>query len=290
MTELLAILAGAAAIWALAVRLNRRRVRACDGHGDPRHGIVVFTEPIRWLFIIWGFSPACRGLRRAGFRGRIHLVRWGTVAGALLVIPDLVRRRRLLRHAQRLARLVDELAREHPGSPIHLIGYSTGCYVTLEACRRIRARESVGRVVLMAGAISPRYDWDGLEHRVRVVHSFFSPLDWISGLGPLLFGSNDRRWGRACGAVGFEEPPSFVVQRCWRPADLRVGYFGGHFTVASPLFVAEQIAPLLRRRPEDDRDPRSHEQVHDDRVYSGWERRAAAGEGGAGRLARSDRR
>jgi hypothetical protein len=61
----------------------------------------------------------------------------------------------------------------------------------------------------------------------------------------LLFGSNDRRWGPGCGTVGFREPPPFVTQRAWRPADVRLGYLGDHFTVTSPRFVAGHLAPIL---------------------------------------------
>ena len=73
----------AALIWAVGVIVNRSRVRHHDGTGDPSAGIVVFVEPIRWLFVIWGFARFCRGLRRAGQRHRVYLFRWCSIAGAL---------------------------------------------------------------------------------------------------------------------------------------------------------------------------------------------------------------
>lgn len=235
-----------AALWAMAVSLNRRHVRALDGTGDAREGIVVFVEPVRWLSIVWGFVWFCRGLRRAECGHQVRLFRWCSVAGALLVIPDLVRHNRLRRKAKHLAERVDSLVAENPGCVVHLVGYSSGCFVTLEACRLVRSVEKLGQVVLLAGAVSPGYQWDGLDARLRRIHSFHSRLDWISGLGPLLFGSNDRRWGPGCGSVGFRNPPAVLQQRAWRPSDMLLGYFGDHFTIASPPFVIRHVAPIIK--------------------------------------------
>lgn len=241
------VIACAGALWASAVWLNRRSVRAHEGRGDPTAGIVLFVEPIRWLFIIWGFSSFCRGLRQAGCRHRVELWRWSTALGALLVVPDLIARRRLERSAERLARHVDDLAVQHPGATIHLVGYSSGCYVALEACRRMSRIDALGRVVLLAGSTSRSYPLDKLAARAQELHSFHSWLDVITGIGPLLFGSNDRHWWPACGMLGFRNPPPFVSQHGWRPADLRLGYFGDHFTVTASSFVARRIAPILTR-------------------------------------------
>ncbi len=247
-----AVLLASAAIlltsWSLAVRINRQGVRGHDGTGDPGQGIVVFVEPVRWLFVIWGFTSFARGCRQGGSGQYLRLFRWGGTAGALLVIPDLVRRRRLERRARQLARFVDQLAAEHPESAIHLVGYSTGGYIALQACRYLRSEARVGSVVLLAASVSPDYAWDGLGERVGEVHSFHSCLDAINILGPLLFGGNDRKWGPACGAVGFKSPPEVVNQRGWRPADVRLGYWGDHFTITSPAFVAEEVVPCVGGR------------------------------------------
>jgi hypothetical protein len=235
-----------AACWGLGLWFNRRGVRRYDGRGDPSHGIVIFVEPVRWLFIVWGFSSFCRGLRRSGYRGRTHLFRWCTTAGALLVVPDLARRKRLHARAEELAGMIQSLAAAHPRSAIDLAGYSSGCYIALEACRRIQSPQTVRQVVLLAGATSPAYRLETLAGSVRRIYTFHSAIDVITGLGPLVFGSNDRRWGPACGTVGFRCRWPFVVQRGWRPADVRHGYLGDHFSVTSSRFVAARIAPLLR--------------------------------------------
>jgi len=235
-----------AGVWALALGYNRWQVARLEHTGDPREGIVIFVEPVRWLFVIWGFPHLCRGLRRAGCNAQVRLFRWSNRAGALLVLPDLMRRARLQCKSRRLARLIDELVERHPGCPIHVCGYSSGCYVALEALRHCRTPRPVERLILLAATISPRYDLRPLAGRVGSVHHLYSPLDGvINGLGPLLFGCNDRRWSISAGMTGLRHPPPFVFQRRWSPRDIASGYLGGHFTVMSPAFIARELAPLL---------------------------------------------
>ncbi|MBN1513813.1 MAG: hypothetical protein JXB13_17485 [Phycisphaerae bacterium] len=245
MIRVVLIATGILVVWLAAIIVNRRRVRRYDGSGDSQDAIVVFVEPVRWLFIIWGFSGFCRGLRQAGGRQLLRLFLWSSVAGAMLVIPDLIRRRRLERRARRLARFLDRLAVEHPRAVIHMVGYSSGCYLALEAAKRVTHPRRIGRIVLLAASVSPSYVWDELAEWALAIHSFHSRLDVINIVGPLLFGSNDRRWGPSCGAVGFRCPPPIVSERSWIPSDVRLGYLGDHFTIASSAFVATHVAPLL---------------------------------------------
>ncbi|MFH0983886.1 MAG: hypothetical protein V2A79_20420 [Planctomycetota bacterium] len=238
-------------VWTLALLRNGRRTRTCDGSGDPDRGLIVFVEAVRWLFIVWGFAAVCRGFRRGGCGHLIRLFRWSGRGGALLVLPDFLRRRRLLAKADRLARFLDGLAAQYPGRPIHLIGYSTGCYLVLEALKRRVWSDPldpppIGQVILLAGAVSPDYPLHSLAAGARGVHTFHSPLDFmISGLAPLLLGTNDGRRSLGCGMIGFHGAPGSVEQRAWSPRAMRLGYFGDHFSITAPAFVARQIAPIL---------------------------------------------
>ena len=242
----LVLLVMVAAIWLAAVQISRRRVRACDGSGDPNHGIIVFAEPVRWLFVVWGFAWFCRGLRRAGCRQQVRLFRWCGAAGALLVLPDFVRRRRLRRKARRLARFLEQTAEQHPEQPIHVVGYSTGSFLVLEALKQVGPQVRLGEVILLAAAVSPGYEVNDIAGRVPRVHSFHSYADFlISGLGPLLFGSNDGHWGPGCGMVGWRNSDGFVVQHPWSASAIPLSYFGDHFTITAPAFVAKRIAPIL---------------------------------------------
>jgi pimeloyl-ACP methyl ester carboxylesterase len=235
-----------AAAWLAAVWWTRRVVRRHDGSGDPSEGIIIFVEPVRWLFIIWGFVSACRGLRRAGLNHVIHLFQWSHTAGSLLVLPDLMRRARLDAKAGRLVRLLVDLSRRHPGSTIHLIGYSSGAYVAFEAVKALPAEVRLGRVIVLHGTVSPEYDLAPVAARAGVVN-IYSRIDClINGLGPLLFGTNDRVHAPACGMVGFRGEVGGVEQHCWSWADVRDGYWGDHFTVMSSAWICRNIGPLLK--------------------------------------------
>jgi pimeloyl-ACP methyl ester carboxylesterase len=242
------LVAAGALAWGLAVWGHCRVIRRYKSTGDARHGIVVFVEPVRWLFIVWGFASFCRGLRRGGRQQLIHLFRWSGRAGALLVLPDLMRRGKLRARADRLARLIDELANLHPGATIHVCSYSSGCYVAAHAIKRARQASRLGALVLLAGTISPAYDLRRAARRCRAVYTFHSLLDCvINGLGPMLFGCNDRRWSPACGMVGFKSPPRTVREHGWKLNNVHCRYFGDHFSVTSSRFVAAHVAPALDR-------------------------------------------
>ncbi|NLE61747.1 MAG: hypothetical protein GX616_25610 [Planctomycetes bacterium] len=242
----LIIAASSVAMWAVALWLNRRGVRHFDGSGDPSRGIVVFVEPVRWLFIVWGFNSLCRALRRAGRTDAVRLFRWSRAAGSLLVLPDLMRRHRLDAKALRLARFLEQLCSEHPASTIHLVGYSTGVYIAFEAIKRVSLPVRMGQVVALHGTMSPDYDMTEVTRRARGVLTVHGRPDWlINGLGPLLFGTNDRVHTAACGMVGLRSTPAKVEQRGWQISDARAGYLGDHFTVMSCGWLRANIVPRL---------------------------------------------
>lgn len=234
-----------AAAWMAAVWWNRRVVRRYDGSGDPGEGIIVFVEPVRWLFIIWGFVSACRGLRRAGLNHAIYLFQWSRAAGSLFVFPDLMRRGRLDAKAGRLVRLLADLAGRHPNTAIHVIGYSSGAYVAFEAVKALPQCVRLGRVIAMHGTVSPEYDLAPVAARAVVVNVYSAIDCLINGLGPLVFGTNDRIHAPACGMIGFRSRVDGVEQRRWSWADVRDGYWGDHFTVMSSAWICRNIGPLL---------------------------------------------
>jgi hypothetical protein len=126
------------------------------------------------------------------------------------------------------------------------VGYSTGCFIVSEATKRVRPSVRIGEVVLLAGAVSPTYDIGELAGRVGRVHVFHSRLDTvISGLGPVLFGSNDGRWAPACGMLGLPSSPAVVSHYAWSPSAMAYENRGDHFSITSSAFVASRVAPLL---------------------------------------------
>ena len=157
-----------------------------------------------------------------------------------------MRRHRLDAKAVRLARFIEELSREHPASTIHLIGYSTGVYLAFEAIKQVSSTIHIGQVIALHGTVSPDYDMTEVARRATGVLTVHGRPDWlINGLGPLLFGTNDRVHTAACGMIGLRSVPAKVQQRPWRLGDTRMGYFGDHFTVMSCAWLQANVIPRL---------------------------------------------
>jgi len=224
----------------------RELFRPRDDGGDAGAGLVIFVESIRWLGVRWGIRSVSAGLRRAGFLakdGEFLYWRWHATWRGWLVLPVIMDAGLLEAQARRLAAFVVEQSRVRPGRPISLIGYSCGGYVTVRALELLPPEVSVRSVVLLAAACDPRRDLRDACSRVqgRVVN-VSSWLDWlILGVGTLLFGTGDRRHAVSAGLCGFRAShrPSNLVERRWRPAMLRHGHFGGHFSASSSWLMAE---------------------------------------------------
>lgn len=231
-----------AAVLGAMLAWHYRQVKLLDRSGDPDAGIIVYVESVRWLFVFWGFRAVVRGFRKAGRREAVHLFRWSTPLGSLLVFPDLVRQKLLLERSEILANELQLLFKQHPQVPIHLISYSSGCYVATEACKRLPDKYKIGLILLLSPPVSPGYDLTPLSATVERIVLVCSKVDVICAVGTLLFGTNDRLWKVPAGVVGLSNPPDFVVQYHWSIRDVRYGFLGDHFTFTSPWFIENRIA------------------------------------------------
>ncbi|MHC4442506.1 MAG: alpha/beta hydrolase family protein [Planctomycetota bacterium] len=233
-------------LWGLIIAHNRKRINKVDSSGDPNKGIIIFVEPVRWLFIIWGFTSFVKGLRRGGCEYYIRLFRWSGKAGALMVLPDLMRHERLTAKSNRLLKFINSVANEHPKQTIHLCGYSTGCYLILEALKIPNISNNIGKVILLANTVSPGYQLNHIIDNNIECHNYYSRIDFfINGLGPLLFGCNDRIRSLSSGMVGFMSSCPYIKQYAWSPCDISYGYFGDHFSITSSRFVSKIIVPIF---------------------------------------------
>lgn len=215
--------------------------------GDPHEGIVLFIEPLRWLGVRWGRCETAAGLRRAGFGGVFQFWAWDPTWRAMLVLPTIAARGFLDRQAQRLADRLIELRQTCPDRPIHVIGYSCGCFVAVRAVELLPKHVHVDSLSLLAAAISPKRDLNPAARRVRgpvIVSS--SALDMVVGLGTLLVGTADRVHTPSLGTLGYRGSPcDKLVSLRWRPAWIRWGHWGSHFTAPAEMFIAECIAPAM---------------------------------------------
>ena len=247
---------GAAIVWWL-IWLARERVQARQWASAERRerGIVFFAEAARWLCIRWSFARVARGLDAGRIDGSIELFRWSAGWRGFLAVPALMSQRLMQRRGRRLAEKIVRYQQHYPGRPVDLIGYSSGAYVVLVALESLPAGASVRTAVLLGPTVNPDYDLTAaLRHvadRLIYVHS---RGDWlINGVGPLLFGTADRRHVLAAGTVGFRRSPAdnvadrlIGVPHRWRFA--ASGYLGDHFTVAGSGFARDYVAPWLLGR------------------------------------------
>ena len=143
-----------------------------------------------------------------------------------------------------------------PSSRIYLIGHSAGSAVVLTAAEHLPPG-SVDRIVLLAPAVSSRYD---LRPALRCARDgidvFSSERDLaILGLGVAIVGTTDRHWTAAAGRVGFQPVIESPADAClyrklrdhpWNSCVAWTGNEGGHFgTYLEPAYLRSYILPLF---------------------------------------------
>lgn len=200
------------------------------------------------------------GLRLAARADRlpaaVEVIGWGHGLGRWY--RDLSDVAHLDAQAGRIADRVGEFRAGHPGESVFLVGKSGGGGLAVRALERMEA-DTVERAILLAPALSPRYD---LTRALRAVRRemvvFTSPLDVIIlGAGTRVFGTIDRVRSAGAGLVGFEVPgPGASGDRAdayaklrqvrWRPSMVGAGHLGGHFGTDSPRFLRRHVLPMLR--------------------------------------------
>jgi len=222
-----------AAIW--ATQFVRDRLILGRATGDARQGLTLFVEPVAWTGLKWAYRSFVAAAETVGLSDRIEMFQWSSVWGAVFVLPDLMGYRRNLRHAQRLADRITRHATEHPGSPVHLVTYSSGGFIALEALRRLPPGVRVRSVLLQTATVSRGYDLSASLAACDEMANVWSPLDWlVNGFGALAFGANDRRHAVPAGTLPFRTDHLSNRERLrqigWRPAFVRYLYFGEHFT------------------------------------------------------------
>ena len=172
------------------------------GASDPS-GLVLVLGGVGGLDLCgFGLSLA---VRSAGLPYAIERVVWGHGFGRWY--SDLSDVEHLSQQADRVAGRIRCFRAEHPGEPVFLVGKSGGAGLVLLALERLEPG-SVERAVLLAPAVSPRYDLTAALRAVRGEMTVFtSPLDVvILGAGTRLFGTIDRVRTFGAGLRGFDVP------------------------------------------------------------------------------------
>lgn len=200
-----------------------------------------------------------RTLRRRGAAVRCIIHNWHRgVPGNFL--SDLMVRRKNEIQAVQVARLVLRLRRENPDTPLHLLGHSGGAALAVFAAQRLPCPGVLNRLILVAAALSPRFNLSEALARVDRCYACMSRKDWaILGLGTRLLGTVDRRFVGSAGWRGFQRPEGWndrqeeayrkLRQISWRDEFRRLGHSGGHNGWLHPNFIANHLPLLLADRP-----------------------------------------
>jgi pimeloyl-ACP methyl ester carboxylesterase len=193
-----------------------------------------------------------QGLLDADVPYGIDIVDW-TTGNKFLALYHLRSWRRNLEIAAQLADRIAAYRRDHPGRPVWLIGHSGGGGMALLTAEALPDGVTLTGIVLLAAAVSPRFDVTAARRKVeRGVWSFHSWIDCLFvGIGTTVFGTIDGWHGPGAGMIGLRPsrdddglPP--LCQSRHTLADIARFNLGGHFGCVHRVFIAETIAPLLR--------------------------------------------
>jgi pimeloyl-ACP methyl ester carboxylesterase len=201
-----------------------------------------------------------RGLREGGVKSAIQVYDWGT-GSALGWMVHLTALERNRHQARRIARRILAYQSAFPNRPVHLIGHSGGGGIAVLALEYLPPESKVTGALLLAGAVSPDHDLRRALSRTELgIWNYYSKKDiGFLTLGTSIFGSIDRRHGRAAGAVGFKQPPYLskndralyqtkLHQVAYSKRMRKSGHIGSHTGWTSRGFVRSWLAPMLQRQ------------------------------------------
>jgi len=229
------------------------------------------------------------GLDQAGVPGASVIYHW-SVGPLGLWLTDVVAHGRNRAVAADLAATIAVYRRWMPGRPVTLIGHSGGAAIAAWALESMPDGCYVDTTILLAPALSPRYNLS--RALARVSGRAYAAHSWLDlglmGLGMIVFGGLDRRHGPGAGLVGFRPPRDAAEaggdadaaqdatgaairaareagraaraadraayaklrQIRWHPRMIRDGHLGGHIGWTSIRFARRVLAPILLGRSD----------------------------------------
>jgi len=145
-----------------------------------------------------------RGIVEGGYPGAVEVVDWTTGHWPLFVY-HLRSDARHDRGARLIGERVSAYRSRYPGREVNLVAYSAGAAVALEALEELPAAETVDRLILMAGAVSPARDLrPALSHCRIGLWNYYQPQDVVAlWAGTIVAGTADGQHLMSAGAVGF---------------------------------------------------------------------------------------
>jgi pimeloyl-ACP methyl ester carboxylesterase len=220
-----------------------RRFFRCDSEERLERGLVLILPGIEGRSFL--NLAMLHGLLDAGVPYAMEIFDW-TTGNKFLTLYHLRAWRRNQLIAQQLAERIVEYQSNYPGRPVWIIGHSGGGGIALLTARALPAGHKLTGLILLAPAVSPRFDLSDIAPKVeRGIWSFHSWLDCLFvGIGTTIFGTLDGWHMPSAGMLGFVRQ-SNIKQTAYHPRLIRDFHLGGHFGCVHRVFIAEHVAPLL---------------------------------------------
>jgi len=200
----------------------------------------------------WQLKHVYSGLRSAGIEQAIEIVPWGSPPlSSMQNLSDLPRNRE---RAAAIANKIKTLRADHAGAPLTLVGYSGGGGLAVLSLEALEEGVTVDQTILVAAAISHRYDVRPLLAKSRQgIVNIYSKRDAIVGACTEVFGTIDRQRVLSAGHCGFLGDDGKLMscdgltQIEWTPAWRAHGHGGGHWGYLSGAWAEAVLAPLVIR-------------------------------------------
>lgn len=191
------------------------------------------------------------GLRDGEYAGRIDIYDWTENQPGL---SALLARQRNEREARKIAGMIESRLRKDPSLRITLTSHSAGTGLAVWALEKLPPDMKVQTLVLLAPALSPKYDLSAALRHVRgKAYAFYSSGDTlILGAGTAMFGTVDGVRTVAAGLVGFSRPKDAdptqyqkLVQIPYDKSWLKYGDDGDHIGCMTRRFGQHVVAPVV---------------------------------------------
>jgi pimeloyl-ACP methyl ester carboxylesterase len=204
-----------------------------------------------------------QGLRDGGYPGTIDIYDW---PGADPGLGALFARQRNEGQADKLAAIVQQIYKKDPDAKVRVVCHSGGAGIAAWALERLPDGVKIDTLVMIAPALSQRYDLSKALARVRgKAYALTSVNDvLVLGAGTRMFGTIDGVKEEAAGLRGFTMPDGAdakqyekLVQVPYDEAWMDLGNIGDHIGPMGRRFAAEMISPLLQGREMPPTKPRA---------------------------------
>jgi pimeloyl-ACP methyl ester carboxylesterase len=195
-----------------------------------------------------------QGLRDGGYAGTIDIYDW---PGADPGLGALFARPRNEAQAEKLAAIIQQIYKKDPDAKVRIVCHSGGAGIAAWALERLPDDVKVDTLVMIAPALSQRYDLSKALARVRhKAYALTSVNDvLVLGAGTRMFGTIDGIKEEASGLRGFTMPEGAdaeqyekLVQVPYDESWMDLGNIGDHIGPMGRRFAAEMISPLLQGR------------------------------------------